>query len=71
MYGNLRGSLAAIFVLGMAMAALTSLFDLADPRVKNGWAVLNLTVATLLFLLMTSRLIRGSVGFVQLLRRPA
>ena len=68
--GNLRGSLAAIFLLGMAMAAITSLFDLADPRVQSGWAVLNLTVATLLFLLMISLLIRGSVGLVQLLRQP-
>ena len=68
--GNLRGSLAAIFLLGMAMAAIPSLFDLADPRVQSGWAVLNLTVATLLFLLMISLLIRGSVGLFQLLRRP-
>ena len=53
------------------MAALTSMFDLADPRVQSGWAVLNLTVATLLFLLMISLLIRGSVGLVQLLRQPS
>ena len=52
------------------MAAIASLFDLADPRVQNGWAVLNLTVATLLFLLMASLLIRGSVGLFQLLRQP-
>lgn len=68
--GNLRGSLTAIVVLGIAAATITSLFDVADPRVQSGWAVLNLTVATLLFLLMVSLLVRGGVGLVQILREP-
>ena len=67
---NLRGSLAAIVVLGIAAATITSLFDMADPRVQSGWAVLNLTVATLLLLLLISLVIRGGVGLVQILREP-
>ena len=66
--GNLRGSLAAIVILGIGAATISSLFDMADPRVQNGWAVLNLTVATLLFLLLVSLIARGGVGLVQVLR---
>ena len=73
--GNLRGSLGAILVLGIGAATITSLFDVADPRVQDVhrtgcdlWSVLNLTVGTLLFLLLASLLIRGAVGLVQVLR---
>lgn len=64
--GNLRGALGAILILGIGAATLSSLLDVADPRVQNAWAVLNLTVATLLFLLLLSLLIRGGVGLVKL-----
>ncbi len=66
--GTLRGALAAVVVLGLGTAAVTSLFDLADPRVQTGQSILTLTVATLLFLLLTSLLIRGVVGLFQVLR---
>ena len=69
--GNLRGALGAILVLGIGAATIASLFDVADPRVQNAWAVLNLTVAALLFLLLTSLLVRGTVGLVQVLRNDA
>ena len=66
--GNLRGSLGAILVLGIGAATVSSLVDAADPRVQSAWAVLNLTVASLLFLLLVSLVVRGSVGLVKLLR---
>lgn len=69
--GTLRGSLAAIMILGIGAAAASSLFDVADPRVQNAWAVLNLTVATLLLLLIVSLLIRGAVNVTKLLREQA
>lgn len=65
--GNLRGSLAAIVILGLAAALISSLFDVADPRVQHGWSVLNLTVATLYFLLLVSALLRGLVGLIRIL----
>ncbi len=65
--GNLRGGLGAILVLGIGAALVSSLLDMADPRVQNAWAVLNLTVATLLCLLLASLLVRGSVGLYKLL----
>ena len=68
--GNLRGALGAILVLGLGAAAITSLFDVADPRVQAGWAVLNLTVATLMLLLIVSLIIRGGVGLGHVLREP-
>lgn len=68
--GYLRGSLGAIVVLGISAAVVASLFDVADPRVQSGWATLNLTVATLLFLLLASLLVRGGVGLMKLLREP-
>lgn len=69
--GNLRGALGAIIVLGIGAATLCSLFELKNPYIQDAWAVLNLTVATLLFLLLVSLLIRGSVGLVQILRQDA
>jgi len=65
--GNLRGALGAILVLGVGGAALSSWLDVADPRVQNVWSVLNLTVGTLLFLLLLSLLVRGGVGLVKVL----
>lgn len=66
--GYLRGSLGAILVLGIGAAAAASLFNVGDPVVQNAWAVLNLTVAALLFLLLLSLLVRGGVGLFQVLR---
>jgi len=68
--GYLRGALGAILVLGVGAATVASLFGVADPRVQSGWAVLNLTVATLMLLLMISLLVRGGVGLVRILREP-
>ncbi len=67
--GTLRGALAAIVVVGLGTAAVTSLFDVADPRVQTGQSILTLTVATLLFLLFTSLLIRGTVGLARIVHR--
>ena len=64
--GTLRGALAAIVLLGLGAAAVTSLFDLADPRVQTGQSILTLTVAALLFLLFASLLIRGAVMLVEI-----
>ncbi len=66
--GYLKGSLGAIVVLGVGAALIASWFDVQDPRVQSGWAVLNLTVATLVLLLLTSLLVRGGVGLVRVLR---
>ncbi|MFQ5589862.1 MAG: hypothetical protein ACE5HE_01750 [Phycisphaerae bacterium] len=68
--GNLRGALGAILVMGVGAATVTSLFDVADPRVQTGWAVLNLTVATLMLLLLVSLVVRGTVGLFHVLRQP-
>ena len=69
--GNLRGALGAIVVLGIGAATISSVFGVADPRVQNAWAVLNLTVATLLLLLFASLLVRGTVGLVRVLGNGA
>lgn len=66
--GYLRGSLGAIVVLGVGAALITSLLDVADPRVVQGWALLNAVVATLLLLLLASLVVRGTVGLVRVLR---
>lgn len=66
--GNLRGALGAIVVLGVAGATLQAFAAVDDLRVRNAWAVLNLTLAALLLLLLISLLIRGTIGLIQLLR---
>lgn len=69
--GYLRGSLGAIVVLGIAAAAVASLFGVADPRIQNAWAVLSLAVGTLNLLLITSLIVRGAVGLTRILRSEA
>ena len=66
--GTIRGSVGAILVLGAAGALLASLFGVPDPHVQTGWLVLSVTVATLLFLLLASLLVRGTAGLVTVLR---
>ncbi len=66
--GNVRGALGAIVLLGVGGGVASSLFAVADPRVQSAWAVLNLTVATLLLLLMLSLIIRGAIGLIQVIR---
>lgn len=66
-HGYLRGALGAIIILGIGAAVVARFFDVADPRVLEGWAVVNLTVATLLLLLIVSLLVRGGVSLAQLL----
>ncbi len=66
--GNLRGALGAIVLLGIGGGVASSLFDIADPRVQSGWAVINLTVAVLLVLLFVSLLIRGLTGLITVVR---
>lgn len=65
--GCLRGALGAILVLGIATAAVTSLLDVADPRVRSGWAILNLSVASVFLLLLAALLTRGGVALARLL----
>jgi hypothetical protein len=66
--GYLRGSLIAILLLGIVLALIASLFGVGDPRMVSGWAILNLTVAVLLLLLLVSLLVRGGIGLYHLLR---
>ncbi|MDO8629156.1 MAG: hypothetical protein Q7R41_01575 [Phycisphaerales bacterium] len=69
--GNFRGALGAILILGVGSGIASSVFAVADPRVQAGWAVLNLTVAALLFLLLLSLVIRGLIGLASVLRNDA
>ena len=65
--GTLRGSLGATVVLGLLAAFLSSVADAGRNSFQAGWTVLSLSVATLLFLLLASLLVRGTVGLVKLL----
>ena len=68
---RLRGALGAILILGIGGGVLSSLFDIADPRVQSGWSVLNLTVAFLLMLLLASLAVRGIAGLITVIRNDA
>ncbi len=69
--GTMRGALVAVILLGAGAAAVTTLFDVADPRIQSAWSILNLTVAALLLLLYATLLVRGFVGLVQVFRTRA
>lgn len=66
--GNLRGSLGAIVLLGVLAAGIGAISDTLPGYINGGgWLILSLTVATLLFLLLISAMVRGSVALVKLL----
>ncbi|HUU83181.1 MAG TPA: hypothetical protein VM243_06715 [Phycisphaerae bacterium] len=65
--GTLRGTLGATVVLGLLAAFVASVADIGRSHFEDGWTVLSLSVATLLFLLLASLLVRGTVGLVKLL----
>ena len=65
--GNVRGSLGAIIVLGLLAAAIGLLSESLPSYIEAVWDVLNLTVPALMFLLMVSALVRGSVGLGKLI----
>ena len=65
--GTLRGSLGATIVLGLVAALIVSLADRAGSGLAAGWAVLSLSVATLLLLLLVSLVVRGAVGLAKVL----
>ena len=69
--GNLRGVLGAILVLGVGGAIVGMLLDVGSSSASDAWAVLNLTVAMLLCLLLISLLVRGGFGLVRMLRAGA
>jgi succinate dehydrogenase hydrophobic anchor subunit len=66
-----RGALSAVILLGIATVGASLLLDVPGRYVHNTWAVLNLTVAVLLFLLLVSLFIRGGVGLVKLIRESS
>ena len=65
--GNLRGSLGAIVLVGVLAAVIGTVSETLPQHIEGSWLVLSLTVATLLFLLLLSAVVRGSVGLVRLL----
>ncbi len=65
--GTLRGTLAAIVVLGVLAALLGQVVDSLPSRIEQGWTLLSMTVATLVFLLCVSAVIRGVASLTRLL----
>ncbi|MCP4593891.1 MAG: hypothetical protein GY842_24415 [bacterium] len=65
--GNLRGSLGAIVVLGFLAFVVGKLASATEESIAGGWAVLSLSVGTLVVLLVFSLLVRGGVGLFKLL----
>lgn len=65
--GTLRGSLLATIVLGLLAALILSVAGKGQASFEAGWSVLSLSVATLLFLLLVSLLVRGTVSLTKLL----
>lgn len=66
--GNMRGSLGAVTVLGIAGSICLAFVDPMDARVDTGWAILNLIFATLLFLFMASLVLRCIVMLITSMR---
>lgn len=66
--GTGRGTLGAILLLGLILAAATWAFSINAAAVATAWPTLNLTAAVLLSLLLLSLLIRGGALLMTNLR---
>lgn len=65
--GTLRGSLGAAIVLGLVAGLAATALQSGQSALDIVWAVLTVSVSTLLVLLLVSLLVRGTVGLVKLL----
>ncbi len=68
--GSLRGAIGAILVLGVAAALLGMAWSTKDGSpglLDRSWPLLTFSVASLLFLLMVSLMVRGGVGLIKIL----
>ncbi len=65
--GTLRGSLGATIVLGLLAALVASMSRAGDDALQWLWSVLTLSVASLLFLLIASLAVRGTISLGKLL----
>ncbi len=65
--GNLRGAMGAIVVLGIIAYVVGKLASATSESVQGGWAILSLSVGTVLVLLIFSLVVRGGVGLCKLL----
>jgi hypothetical protein len=65
--GNLRGSVGAIFLVGLAGAILGTLTPATGDVIARGWPVLGFAVAALLVLLLISLCVLGVVELVRAL----
>ncbi|MBN1346382.1 MAG: hypothetical protein JXQ73_27085 [Phycisphaerae bacterium] len=67
--GNLRGSLGAIVLVGLAIALLGSAAPSTVTALKGSWPILSFSVGVLLLLLMITLIVRGVVGLIRVLSR--
>lgn len=66
---NRRGAIGAIFLAAIIVAVLASLLPPARALVVSSWPVLSFAVGMLLFLLLISLLVSGTVGFIRILAK--
>ncbi|MCG3138479.1 MAG: hypothetical protein HJJLKODD_02344 [Phycisphaerae bacterium] len=69
--GNQRGSVGAILLLGFITAIVGLATNATVDTIRNIWNLLSFAVATLLFLLVISLIIRGAVGLLRIVTSKA
>lgn len=67
--GHRRGAIGAIVLAGVLFAVIGALAPAAHDAVLRGWPVLSFTVGALLFLLLVSLVVRGTVGLFRVLAK--
>ncbi|MBK9121029.1 MAG: hypothetical protein IPM18_15720 [Phycisphaerales bacterium] len=64
---NRRGTIGAIFLAALIIAIVASLVPAARDVVLSSWPILSFAVGMLLFLLLVSLVVAGTVGLIRIL----
>lgn len=65
--GAMRGALGAIVLVGVLAAVMGTLTQAAVDTIQGGWPIVSFSMASLLFLLMVSAVVRGGVSLFKML----
>ncbi|MHC4444845.1 MAG: hypothetical protein ACYTF1_07630 [Planctomycetota bacterium] len=63
--GNIRGALGAIFIFGILAFLISKVLHAVEGPFQSAWPLITFCVAVLLFLLLLSLLVKGTVGLIK------
>jgi len=63
--GNIRGALGAIFIFGILAFLVSKILHSIEGPFQSAWPLISFCAAVLLFLLLLSLLVKGTIGLIK------